>query len=282
MNMNNRFLAAVPLALLAGACIVAGACIDDDLGPYNPPYNENSQGLIGNELSSLLMDTPKPITNTYMPKGGHAGIDFGSTGDGETSVLSPVDGTISANTSSCGKVAVFDGGNTIILAHMTARTSLPVGSKVTKGTYLGKASKVVGGGCSATAAHLHIEIRTGNNTSMALPSADNTKTTLDPLTYNYGPFPAPTITTPSVGSIVTSSPVTFNWTPLPGANTYRLQISSSNFSGDACSNGCVYDTAASSTSRSVSLGTGTWYFRVRAGNSGAGGYWSSVRSVIKK
>jgi hypothetical protein len=135
------------------------------------------------KLSYLLLRGNYPVTNGYAPNGVHAGIDFGNTGDGVTSVYAPVSGTVTANTGTCGKVAIFDGVNTIIMAHMTARTALAVGSQITGGDYVGKASQVVGGGCSVTGPHLHIEIRTGNNTTMALPSNNNTSTTLNPLTY---------------------------------------------------------------------------------------------------
>ena len=144
------------------------------------------------QLSQILMKASKPITQTYQPNGVHAGIDFGSTGDGVTTVYAPVSGTITANTSACGKVAIYDGTNTFIMAHMTNRTTLAVGSQITAGTAVGKASQVVGGGCTVTAAHLHVEIRTGNNSSMALPTANNTATTKDPLGYAYD-LTAPTI-----------------------------------------------------------------------------------------
>lgn len=135
------------------------------------------------KLSYLLLKGTYSVTNGYAPNGVHAGVDFGGAGDGVTSVYSPVSGTVTANTGTCGKVAIFDGVNTIILAHMTARTSLTPGSQITGGDYVGKASQVVGGGCMVTGPHLHIEIRTGNNTSMATPTNNNTSTTLNPLTY---------------------------------------------------------------------------------------------------
>ena len=137
-------------------------------------------------LSRLLLGGEYPVTNGYQPNRIHAGVDFGSVGDGVTSVKSPVSGTIIANTEACGKVAIYDGRNTIILAHMKNRTSLAVGKTIAVGDYVGKASKVVGGGCRATGAHLHIEVRTGRNTSMALPTNDNRNTTLNPITYLVG------------------------------------------------------------------------------------------------
>jgi murein DD-endopeptidase MepM/ murein hydrolase activator NlpD len=162
-----------------------------------------------------------PVTQGYLPNGQHAGIDFGSTGDGVTSVSAPINGTIAANTSACGKVAIFDGVNTLIFAHMTARTGLAVGSAITTGTYLGKASQVVGGGCSASGPHLHMEIRTGNNTNMALPSANNSATTLNPLTYQYGPFAAVSLVSPAANATLPGNPanVPFQWTAVQGAST---------------------------------------------------------------
>ena len=154
-----------------------------------------------------------PVTNGYQPLYVHAGIDFGSTENGVTSVYAPVSGTITANTSACGKVAIYDGRNTIIVAHMTSRTSLAVGSQINAGTYVGKASNVVGGGCTATAAHLHIEIRTGNNTYMAAPSSDNRLTTLNPLTYQYDTTPPSISITSPVGgaTLSTGRSYTISW-----------------------------------------------------------------------
>ena len=176
------------------------------------------------QLSQILMRGTYPITNSYRPWGGptgHAGIDFGSTGDGVTSVYAPVSGTITANTSACGKVAIFDGQNTIILAHLTARnTTLAVGSTITAGIYVGKASQVVGGGCTVTGPHLHIEIRTGNNTFMADPTRDNRATTLDPLAYPWDTTaPSITITSPLRNATLTRG------------FSYRLSWSASDPSG---------------------------------------------------
>lgn len=238
--------------------------------------------LTNNELSQLLMGGNYNVTQGYLPNGVHAGVDFGGTGNGVTSVSSPVNGTIVANTASCGKVAIYDGVNTIILAHMSNRTGLAVGSPVSIGTYLGKASDVVGGGCAATGAHLHIEIRTGQNASMAIPANNNTNTTKNPLTYTYSPFSAVSLTNPAANSNVVGSPVSFSWQAKQGANSYRLQISQTNaFTAETCTNGCIYNTAASTTSRLVALNPGTYYWRVRAGNSGQGGLWSVVRSFTR-
>jgi len=304
MNMttyhNNRRFPLLALALLLPLVGPTAGC-DDDEGSLassaieSEPLDDeevidllaaaapDAEPLTSTELSQLLMGGNYPITNGYAPNGVHAGIDFGSTGDGVTSVRSPVNGKIIANTSACGKVAIYDGSNTIILAHMSSLTGLTVGSSVSIGTYLGKASKVVGGGCTATGAHLHVEIRTGQNASMALPTSNNTATTLNPLTYTYSAFPSVSLTTPSAGATVLSNPVSFAWSAIQGANTYRLQVSKTNsFTASTCTNGCVYDAAASSTSRAVSLNVGTHYWRVRAGNSGQGGLWSAVRSVTKK
>lgn len=137
-------------------------------------------------LSNLLMGGNYRVTNGYNPNKVHAGIDFGGTGEGKVDVKSPVSGRIIANTEACGKIAIYDGRNTVILAHMSNLTSLAVGKSISAGTYVGKAAKVLGGGCSATGAHLHIEVRTGRNASMALPSNDNSKTTLNPVSYLVG------------------------------------------------------------------------------------------------
>lgn len=234
--------------------------------------------LTSSELSQLVLGGAYTITNGYAPNGKHAGVDFGGTSDGITSVASPVHGTILANTSACGKVAIFDGSNTIIMAHMTSLTTLPVGSTVSIGTYLGKVSKVVGGGCSVTGPHLHMEIRTGQNTSMALPTADNTGTTRDPLSYGYSAFAPVTLLTPASGASLQTSPVWLEWKSTQGAVSYRLQISKTNaFTASTCSNGCVIEDVGPSTNRSFNLGVGTYYWRVRAGNSGQGGEWSPVR-----
>lgn len=275
--------------LIASVCGASSAClVSSDVEEWDDldeAVGSTEEALTSSDLSKLVLGGVYPVTQGYLPNGVHAGIDFGSTGDGVTSVKSPVNGTITANTSTCGKVAVFDGSNTIIMAHMTSRTTLAVGSTVTVGTYLGKASMVVGGGCTATGAHLHMEIRTGSNTSMALPTANNTTTTRDPLSYMYGAFPPVSLLSPANGTYASTNPVTFSWSAVQGANSYRLQISSTNsFDSETCLAGCFYNLASSTTSRSVTLTTGkTYYWRVRAGNSstGQGGYWSPVRSVSK-
>lgn len=145
------------------------------------------------KLSYLLLGGNYALSNAYQPNGVHAGIDYSGAGTNTTDVRSPLNGTITANTASCGKVAVFDGQNTVILAHMDSRTSLPVGSTIKRGDYVGKVSNITGSGsgCTVTGSHLHIEIRTGNNTSMGIPTADNRNTTLNPanfFTYNAWEF----------------------------------------------------------------------------------------------
>jgi len=135
-------------------------------------------------LSTLLLGGSYTVTSTHNPVvGGHNGMDFAGMADGAVSVKSPVAGTVIAKTTTCGKVAIFDGSNTIILAHMTQLSGPAINSAIAKGTIVGKASKVVGGGCSATGTHLHIEIRTGQNSSMASPNNNNAATTRNPLTY---------------------------------------------------------------------------------------------------
>lgn len=254
---------------------------EDDLDWESP--SQEIPVLTNTELSQLLLNGTYNITNAYNPvANGHAGIDFGGVGDGVTTVYSPITGTVTANTTACGKVAIYDGVNTVILAHMSNISAPPVGSQISIGTAVGKASKVVGGGCVANGAHLHIEIRTGNNTSMANPAVNNVNTTRNPATYTYSPFKAVSLLSPGAGASVNVNPVNFSWAAQPGANTYRLQISATNaFNAETCTNGCVYNVANSTTARAVALNPGTYYWRVRAGNSGQGGLWSTVRTVTK-
>ncbi len=259
---------------------------DSDFDEDDLDWESSSQEipvLTNTELSQLLLNGTYTITNAYNPvANGHAGIDFGGVGDGVTTVYSPITGTVTANTATCGKVAIYDGVNTVILAHMSNLSAPPVGSQISIGTAIGKASKVVGGGCVATGAHLHIEVRTGNNTSMANPAVNNVNTTRNPATYTYSPFKAVSLFSPGSGAAFNVNPVNFSWAAQPGANAYRLQISATNaFSAETCTNGCVYNVASSTTARAVALNPGTYYWRVRAGNSGQGGLWSTVRTVTK-
>jgi hypothetical protein len=289
MNARPLILASIFLALTVPACAAPVADPADDEGarPAEAPAEPVGSAelpIASSDLAVLLTGKSLPVTQGYFPNGVHAGVDFGSTGDGVTSVSAPVRGTIVANTDACGKVAIFDGTNTVILAHMTARTTLSVGSPVTVGTYLGKASKVVGGGCVASAAHLHIEIRTGNHPIMAAPAADNTSTTLDPLGYSYGPFPAVSLFAPAAGALVVGNPVTFSWAPIQGATGYRIQFSLQNsFDASTCTGvgGCLFETTTGSTQLPLNVGAGTYYWRVRAGSSYAGGLFSTSRLVKK-
>lgn len=59
-----------------------------------------AEAITSGELSTLVLGGVHPVTNKYAPNGVHAGIDFGSVVDGVTTVSSPVNGTIVANTSS--------------------------------------------------------------------------------------------------------------------------------------------------------------------------------------
>lgn len=268
---------------LAGACVAPG---EDGDRTEEAETGELASAISASELSILLMGQSFPISHGYAPGGGnagHAGVDFSGTGDGVTAVRSPVNGTIVANTSACGKVAVFDGANTLIFAHMSHRTSLKVGDAASVGTYLGKASKQVGGGCEARGPHLHLEIRKGNHPTMAAPKANNTATTLDPLAYQYGPFPPVLLVTPDAGASVQTDDVTFEWMPVQGASVYRLQVAGpSGFSGDACADPCMWEGTTSGTQLDVTLhSTGTHYWRVRAGSSYSGGLFSAPRLLLK-
>ncbi|WP_437650580.1 M23 family metallopeptidase [Sorangium sp. So ce362] len=276
--------AAAALACAAG-CVAAdpaGGHEHEHGGAEEETIASAADALTERELSVLVLGGDFRVTNGYRPADGHAGIDFGGTGDGVTAVRSPVEGTVLAKTGECGKVAVFDGNHTVIMAHMIELTGLVPGDRVEVGTYLGKASRTVGGGCTATGAHLHMEIRTGRNTSMAAPARDNTATTLDPLTYSYGPFAPVALLAPADGAEAPSA-VTFRWEPRQGATAYRLQASTVNsFDGETCLGGCEYDDRTEGTSLTRSLTPGrTYFWRVRAGNAATaqGGRWSPVRSV---
>lgn len=280
-------LALFGLLSLTASTIAGCGDVDDEYDDWSDEeteLGEESFDLTTAELAGLLMGSGDfSVMQGYRPTGGHAGIDFGRVLEGVTQVRSPVHGTIIANTAECGKVAIFDGNNTVILAHMTNRAALNIGTQISMGTLLGRAGNVTGGGCTSSGAHLHIEIRVGSNPSMAHPANNNTNTTLNPLTYSYPGFPAVSLIAPNNGTSIATSPVAFSWSAIQGATSYRLQVSrTSSFDVETCIGGCQYNTAASTTARSVALGTGTWYWRVRAGNSGQGGNWSTVRSLTRR
>lgn len=278
------YVAAIAMSAFTG-CGDAGNAGDFDSEDPVEDVTSSSAAITKSQLSTLVLGDDFNVSFGYQPNGVHAGIDFSGTGDNITPVKSPVNGIITANTGACGKVAIYDGANTIIMAHMADRTDRPVGSAVSVGTYLGKASRVIGGGCTATGPHLHMEIRTGDHPVMANPANNNTGTTLNPLTYTYGGFPSVSLMSPANGAYDPGNPVMFTWSPIQGATSYRLQISTSNdFDENGCINGCVYDQAHGSTSRSVSLASGTMcYWRVRGGNpaTNQGGDWSEVRSMTR-
>lgn len=269
------------VTLLIASC----APLDGSESKYSAAEIEEAQfPLTAVELSNLVMGGTYRVTQGYQPNRVHAGIDFGGITNNVTRVNSPVNGTIIANTAACGKVAVYDGRNTIIMAHMSNRTPLAVGSAVTMGTYLGTTSNVGGGGCVVDGAHLHMEIRNGREPNfMSVAANDNRNRNQDPLTYAYPAFPAVALTGPANGFATANSPINFSWSPIQGANAYRLQISTTNrFDANTCLDGCVYNTAAGTTARSVALNRGNFFWRVRAGNSGQGGQWSAVRSLTRR
>lgn len=146
------------------------------------------------QLSQIVLKGDHPIVTGrgYRPFFDHAGVDFDGTGDGGTRVYSPVSGTVIANTGDCGKVAIYDGRNTFILAHLSSRTSVGKEKEETirAGDYVGLASDAgTGEICAVREAHLHLEIRVGRNASLADPGKDNRATTLDPLSYTYTQAP---------------------------------------------------------------------------------------------
>ncbi|MES1245724.1 MAG: hypothetical protein ABUT39_29225 [Acidobacteriota bacterium] len=141
------------------------------------------------QLSRIVLKGDHPVAagREYRPFFGHAGLDFDGTGDG-ASVYSPVSGTVIANTGDCGKIAIYDGRNTIILAHLGSRTRVgrDEEERILAGDYVGLSSGAADeAGCAAREDRLHLEIRVGLNASLADPGKDNRSTTIDPLSYAF-------------------------------------------------------------------------------------------------
>ena len=284
-------LAGVVLSLLAAGCGHEDTCSH---GPSVPVTR--AQEITAAQLSTRIFGSPRDVTNTYRPNGGHAGIDFRVISHPNArDVHSPIAGEIIQNRAWCGHVAIFDGRNTHVFLHMSSRTTKGIGARVSVGERLGWADQVTGSGCTATGPHLHYEIRTGRNASPAIPTADNRATTLDPLQYDYGsgggtpPFPAPSLVSPAANATRSPGVVTFSWNAVSGATAYRIQIANSvasfpgngdvNDSSSTCSNCINQTTASTSFTTSTSLNTGTYFWRVRAGADGRGGVWTTPRQL---
>lgn len=69
---------------------------------------------------------------------------------------------------------------------------------------------------------------------------------------------APSLSSPPDNSTVPPTPVAFSWQPVSGAVLYRLQV------GTSCGSGATYET--SNTAYEVTLGEGTYEWRVQAKN----------------
>jgi len=86
---------------------------------------------------------------------------------------------------------------------------------------------------------------------------------------------APTLTSPSDGSITTDNTPTFTWTSVNGTSFYDFQLASDNdFTSDVLT---VKDLSTTSYTLVDPLTSGEWYWRVRAGdNSTHVGLWSQT------
>ncbi len=121
----------------------------------------------------------------------HAGVDIA----GQRAVYSPVAGTVRAATSTCGKVVIEDArvlpGAAAAPRHIFLHLSgirVAAGQRITAGTWLGTSSNVVGGGCSASGAHLHYEIRKNYTGTSGVGTSSGSPTsglTYDPLQFDY-------------------------------------------------------------------------------------------------
>jgi len=132
------------------------------------------------------------ITAEYQPRNVHAGVDVGSGREGDV-VYAPVSGQVIASTTDCGRVVILDQtGYSTVLLHMKAIVP-KVGAQVRQGDAVGQVSRVSGSGCSASVPHLHVEVRRGWQTREAIPTADNSTTTLDPRNHFQLPNAPPTL-----------------------------------------------------------------------------------------
>lgn len=89
--------------------------------------------------------------------GYHTGVD--RVCDSNTDMVAPTDCTVKRNeySSSYGNFVVLltSDNKSILMAHMQSKSSLKVGSKVSKGTFVGK----MGSSGNVTGPHLHIEVQ---------------------------------------------------------------------------------------------------------------------------
>ncbi|TLY29676.1 MAG: fibronectin type III domain-containing protein, partial [Ignavibacteria bacterium] len=93
-------------------------------------------------------------------------------------------------------------------------------------------------------------------------------------TTTAAPPPAPTLTSPPNGAADQPLTVTLSWSSIPGAPSYRLQVSA----GPGFATLVLDDSTLTATSRAVGpLANGAiYYWRVSAKNAGGRGAWSSA------
>ncbi len=244
-RLRLRLCATAVLSIAAAACGELDVVDVEQVAEHDHNHSVETltwqQAISASDLSTRILGAVHNVTSTHNPvAGGHVGLDFGGVTNGVTRVVSPVSGTIRANTSACGKVTIYDGRNTHIFAHMNNRTTLPVGATVTAGaTYLGTTSNVVGGGCVAYGAHLHYEIRTGDNSTMASPSLNNNSTSLNPLTYTYPTVdrtgPTISITSPAVNATLRrGSTYQMRWSASDPAGVSRMSADLLSSTANTC------------------------------------------------
>ena len=100
--------------------------------------------------------------------------------------------------------------------------------------------------------------------------------------HEYSPNPpsVPTLLSPANGAPVANGQPTLDWSDSsPGADHYEVQISTSEVFATALGRGRGGRTAASQYTPEAALGTGGYYWRVRAVNAqGQFSQWSAARS----
>lgn len=94
--------------------------------------------------------------------GMHAGVDM-LPKDGDRTLIAPADGTILAsgfNNGGFGNMVLIglDDGRQVLMAHMTGENMPAVGTRIKRGEQVG----VMGATGKVTGAHLHMEVRVGN------------------------------------------------------------------------------------------------------------------------
>jgi hypothetical protein len=91
---------------------------------------------------------------------------------------------------------------------------------------------------------------------------------------SYATLAAPTLSSPSAGQTVDTSP-TFVWSAVSGADHYDLQISGTSGFTSIVTSGTTKNTRFVPT---TALQSGTYYWRVRAGGTSSNGAWSAPRA----